>query len=102
MQIDAAGGLAITAVYNRPTGIPNLNNVGFALSGADACVGPCEARLLGRRQQRQRSRTPQGHDHLLTAPPAHAGTPGSDAPQPSRSTLSSHEAVAKHPRKSLT
>jgi hypothetical protein len=39
MQIDAAGGFAVTAVYDRPTGMPDLNNEGFAPAGADECVG---------------------------------------------------------------
>jgi hypothetical protein len=39
MRINASGAFAVTAVYNRPTGMPNLNNEGFALAGTDQCVG---------------------------------------------------------------
>lgn len=38
MKINASGGFATTAIYNRPTGMPNLNNEGFAISGASQCV----------------------------------------------------------------
>ena len=42
MRIDATGGFAVTAVYDRPAGMANLNNEGFALAGAAACVGGSE------------------------------------------------------------
>ncbi|MFI9380778.1 lamin tail domain-containing protein [Kutzneria sp. NPDC052558] len=38
MKLTAAGSFAVTAVYNRPSGMPNYNNEGFSLSGADECV----------------------------------------------------------------
>ncbi|MFJ9616083.1 lamin tail domain-containing protein [Streptomyces noursei] len=38
MKVDASGTFATTAVYDRPSGMPNLNNEGFSVSGADACV----------------------------------------------------------------
>ncbi|WP_307795259.1 lamin tail domain-containing protein [Actinacidiphila acididurans] len=38
MQVNASGAFATTAVYNRPTGMPNINNEGFSVSGADQCV----------------------------------------------------------------
>ncbi|MEV8099962.1 lamin tail domain-containing protein [Kitasatospora sp. NPDC085879] len=38
MQVDASGVFATTAVYNRPSGMANINNEGFALAGADECV----------------------------------------------------------------
>jgi hypothetical protein len=37
MKINASGVFATTAVYNRPSGMDNLNNEGFAVSGSDAC-----------------------------------------------------------------
>lgn len=37
-QVNSSGAFAITAVYNRPTGMPNYNNEGFSLAGADECV----------------------------------------------------------------
>ncbi|QUQ68674.1 lamin tail domain-containing protein [Kutzneria sp. CA-103260] len=37
MQINASGAFATTAVYNRPSGMPNYNNEGFAIAGADEC-----------------------------------------------------------------
>ncbi|MET9734619.1 lamin tail domain-containing protein [Streptomyces sp. NPDC006458] len=39
MQVNASGALATVAVYNRPTGMPDYNNEGFAVAGSDACVG---------------------------------------------------------------
>ena len=38
MKINGSGAFATTAVYNRPTGMSNYNNEGFALAGADECV----------------------------------------------------------------
>lgn len=38
MAINSAGNFALTAVYNRPTGMPNYNNEGFAVSSASECV----------------------------------------------------------------
>jgi len=38
MRINASGVFATTAVYNRPSGMPNYNNEGFAIAGADECV----------------------------------------------------------------
>ena len=37
-KVNAAGAFALTAVYNRPTGMGNYNNEGFAVAGADQCV----------------------------------------------------------------
>ncbi|MFF4753554.1 lamin tail domain-containing protein [Streptomyces sp. NPDC002514] len=39
MQVDASGVFATTAVYNRPSGMPDINNEGFSVAGADECVG---------------------------------------------------------------
>ncbi|MEU8618534.1 lamin tail domain-containing protein [Streptomyces sp. NPDC048623] len=39
MKIGTTGSFALAAVYNRPTGMSNLNNEGFALASADECVG---------------------------------------------------------------
>jgi hypothetical protein len=39
MKINAAGSFATDGVYNRPTGMSNYNNEGFAVAGADECVG---------------------------------------------------------------
>ncbi|MFE0512435.1 lamin tail domain-containing protein [Streptomyces sp. NPDC058964] len=39
MQVNASGAFATTAIYNRPTGMANLNNEGFSVAGADECVG---------------------------------------------------------------
>ncbi|MGW3148243.1 lamin tail domain-containing protein [Streptomyces sp. NPDC001177] len=39
MQVNASGVFATTAIYNRPTGMANLNNEGFSVAGADECVG---------------------------------------------------------------
>ncbi|MFC8509548.1 lamin tail domain-containing protein [Streptomyces sp. NPDC057411] len=39
MRIGATGSFALAAVHARPTGMPNLNNEGFALAAADECVG---------------------------------------------------------------
>jgi hypothetical protein len=38
MKINASGTFATTAVYNRPSGLPNYNNEGFSIAGADECV----------------------------------------------------------------
>ncbi|MEW2124820.1 lamin tail domain-containing protein [Streptomyces sp. NPDC007259] len=38
LKVDATGTFSTVAVYNRPSGMPNYNNEGFALSGADECV----------------------------------------------------------------
>lgn len=38
LKIDTAGAFTTVAVYNRPSGMPNYNNEGFALAGADECV----------------------------------------------------------------
>ncbi|MEU9154727.1 lamin tail domain-containing protein [Streptomyces sp. NPDC048417] len=37
LKINTAGVLATTAIYNRPSGMDNLNNEGSAVSGSDAC-----------------------------------------------------------------
>lgn len=39
MTVNAAGAFATAAVYNRPSGMPNYNNEGFSIAGADECVG---------------------------------------------------------------
>lgn len=39
MQVNSSGTFATTAVYNRPSGMANLNNEGFSVSGAGECVG---------------------------------------------------------------
>ncbi|WP_026252457.1 lamin tail domain-containing protein [Streptomyces sp. PsTaAH-124] len=38
MSVNASGAFATTAVYNRPSGMPDYNNEGFAPAGADECV----------------------------------------------------------------
>lgn len=38
MQVDTSGAFAATAVYDRPSGMPNINNEGFSVAGADECV----------------------------------------------------------------
>ncbi|GGY58656.1 hypothetical protein GCM10010363_45140 [Streptomyces omiyaensis] len=38
LKVDATGAFAVVAAYSRPTGMPDLNNEGFALAGADECV----------------------------------------------------------------
>ncbi|MEU9703878.1 lamin tail domain-containing protein [Streptomyces sp. NPDC047981] len=39
MRIGSTGTFALTAVHARPSGMPDLNNEGFALAAADECVG---------------------------------------------------------------
>lgn len=39
MQVNSGGAFATTAVYNRPSGMANLNNEGFSVAGAAECVG---------------------------------------------------------------
>ncbi|MFE2237209.1 lamin tail domain-containing protein [Streptomyces sp. NPDC059442] len=39
LQVDASGAFVTTAVYDRPSGMPDLNNEGFTLAGAGECVG---------------------------------------------------------------
>lgn len=39
MRVNASGAFATTAVYNRPTGMPDYNNEGFAVAGAGECAG---------------------------------------------------------------
>ncbi|WP_327308452.1 lamin tail domain-containing protein [Streptomyces sp. NBC_01298] len=39
LKVDAGGAFATAAVYNRPGGMSDLNNEGFAVAGADQCVG---------------------------------------------------------------
>lgn len=39
LQINSSGVFATTAVHNRPSGMDNFNNEGFAVSGSDACSG---------------------------------------------------------------
>ncbi|WP_343242091.1 lamin tail domain-containing protein [Streptomyces sp. SID9727] len=38
LAVSTTGVFAPTTTYNRPSGMPNYNNEGFALAGADACV----------------------------------------------------------------
>ncbi|MFI8082207.1 lamin tail domain-containing protein [Kitasatospora sp. NPDC086009] len=38
MQVGAGGTFVTTAVFNRPSGLANLNNEGFALAGAGECT----------------------------------------------------------------
>ncbi len=38
MRVDVSGVFATTAVYNRPSGMANLDNEGFAVAGAGECV----------------------------------------------------------------
>ncbi|WP_345631624.1 hypothetical protein [Rugosimonospora acidiphila] len=38
MQVNASGAFATTAVYNRPSGMPNYNNEGFSVAGGGECV----------------------------------------------------------------
>ncbi|MFJ5228300.1 lamin tail domain-containing protein [Kitasatospora sp. NPDC088391] len=37
-KVNASGAFALSAVHNRPTGMPNLNNEGFTLAGAGECT----------------------------------------------------------------
>ncbi|MGW6918765.1 lamin tail domain-containing protein [Kitasatospora sp. NPDC054939] len=39
LKVNASGVFATTAVLDRPTGMSNLNNEGFAIAGAAECVG---------------------------------------------------------------
>ncbi len=39
LKVNASGAFATTAVFNRPTGMSNLNNEGFAIAGGAECVG---------------------------------------------------------------
>lgn len=39
MKIGASGTFAPTAAYDRPSGMPDLDNEGFALAGSDECAG---------------------------------------------------------------
>ncbi len=39
MKVDGFGAFATTAVYKRPSGMPNYNNEGYAVSGSAECVG---------------------------------------------------------------
>ncbi|MGW6690903.1 lamin tail domain-containing protein [Streptomyces sp. NPDC054961] len=38
MRVAASGAFAVSAVYNRPSGMANLNNEGFSVAGAGECV----------------------------------------------------------------
>ncbi len=38
LQVGTAGAFVTTAVHNRPAGMPDYNNEGFSLAGADECV----------------------------------------------------------------
>ncbi len=38
LKIDATGAFATAAVHRRPSGMPNYNNEGFSVAGADECV----------------------------------------------------------------
>ncbi|MFI9650747.1 lamin tail domain-containing protein [Streptomyces sp. NPDC052040] len=38
LRVNSSGVFAMTAVYNRPSGMPDLNNEGFSVSGSDECV----------------------------------------------------------------
>lgn len=39
MKIGTSGAFAPDAAYQRPSGMPDLNNEGFTVAGADECVG---------------------------------------------------------------
>lgn len=39
MRINDSGVFATTAVYHRPSGMPDFNNEGFSVSGADERTG---------------------------------------------------------------
>ncbi|MEV7723687.1 lamin tail domain-containing protein [Streptomyces sp. NPDC087917] len=39
LGVDASGAFVTTAVLNRPSGMPNLNNEGFSIAPAGECVG---------------------------------------------------------------
>ncbi len=39
LKIDATGAFVVDRVYNRPTGLPNNNNEGFAIAPSSTCVG---------------------------------------------------------------
>lgn len=76
LKVNASGVFATTAVFNRPTGMPNLNNEGFAIAGCRRVRGRQQARLLVRRQQHRGPHPPQGHRHLLIPAPPRAAAPG--------------------------
>ncbi|MFD0304553.1 lamin tail domain-containing protein [Streptomyces sp. NPDC127119] len=38
LKVDATGVFTATAVFNRPTGMPNYNNEGFSVAGSGECV----------------------------------------------------------------
>lgn len=38
LAVDASGAFAVTATHERPAGMPNLNNEGFAITPRSACV----------------------------------------------------------------
>nr|WP_051733324.1 lamin tail domain-containing protein [Kitasatospora phosalacinea] len=38
-RVNGSGAFAPTAVYDRPSGMSNINNEGFTLAGADECTG---------------------------------------------------------------
>ncbi|TXS26446.1 hypothetical protein EAO70_02955, partial [Streptomyces sp. adm13(2018)] len=46
LKIGATGAFAPVASYQRPSGMPDLNNEGFAVAGADALVGPGHGEAL--------------------------------------------------------
>jgi hypothetical protein len=39
LRIDASGAFTVTNRYERPAGMPNLNNEGFAIAPLAECVG---------------------------------------------------------------
>lgn len=39
LGVDASGAFVTTGVFDRPAGMPNLNNEGFSVAGASACAG---------------------------------------------------------------
>jgi hypothetical protein len=38
LRVDGTGRFAVSAIYERPSGMPNYNNEGFSVAGSDECV----------------------------------------------------------------
>ncbi|HEX7308559.1 MAG TPA: hypothetical protein VF330_37030 [Lentzea sp.] len=38
LKVNASGAFAVVGVFDRPPGMPDYNNEGFALAAADECV----------------------------------------------------------------
>jgi len=38
LRVDGTGRFAVSAIHERPSGMPNYNNEGFSVAGSDECV----------------------------------------------------------------